>query len=137
MICYIVMRALSILVVDDEESIRQLLVRFFQPSGSYVSCASNGVEALRILDKQDFDLVITDVLMPEMDGIELIPQIRKKRPRAFILAMSGGGHNFMGDYCVKLAASLGAHAVIMKPFGIADMKDAVERAFPAPGPAKT
>jgi CheY-like chemotaxis protein len=127
------MKALSILVVDDEESIRELLVRFFKPSGSYVTCAANGLEALRILDKQDFDLVITDVLMPEMDGIELIPQIRKKRPEAYILAMSGGGHNFMGDYCVKLAANLGAHAVIMKPFGILEMREAVERAFPAPG----
>lgn len=133
MLSCIVMRALSILVVDDEETIRQLLVRFFEPSGSYVSCAANGVEALRILDKQDFDLVITDVLMPEMDGIELIPQIKKRRPDAFILAMSGGGHNFMGDYCVKLAASLGAHAVIMKPFGIGEMKEAVEKAFPAAG----
>jgi CheY-like chemotaxis protein len=126
------MKALSILIVDDEEAIRELLVKFFKPSGNPVSCAANGFEALRILEKQDFDLVITDVLMPEMDGIELIPRIRKRRPQAYILAMSGGGHSFMGDYCVKLAASLGAHAVIMKPFNLAEMQDAIDRAFSSP-----
>jgi CheY-like chemotaxis protein len=124
------MKERSILVVDDEESIRRVLVRIFEPMGARVSCAGNGVEALRALEKEEFNLVITDVLMPEMDGIELIPQIKKKRPNIYILAMSGGGHNFMGDYCTKLAASLGADAVIMKPFTLAEVQQAFQKAFP-------
>jgi CheY-like chemotaxis protein len=97
--------------------------------GASVVCAGNGVEALRALEKGAFDLVITDVLMPEMDGIELIPLIKKKRPEVYILAMSGGGHNFMGDYCTKIASTLGADAVIMKPFTLAEVKVALEKVF--------
>jgi CheY-like chemotaxis protein len=121
------MKALSILVVDDEETIRRVLVRILEPMGARVKCAGNGVEALRALGAEDFNLVITDVLMPEMDGIELIPLIKKKRPNVYILAMSGGGHNFMGDYCTKLAASLGANAVITKPFTLAEVKEALAK----------
>jgi CheY-like chemotaxis protein len=124
------MKERSILVVDDEESIRRVLVRILEPMGARVACAGNGVEALRALEKEEFSVVITDVLMPEMDGIELIPQIKKKRPNIYILAMSGGGHNFMGDYCTKLAASLGADAVIMKPFTLVEVQEAFKKAFP-------
>jgi CheY-like chemotaxis protein len=124
------MKSRSILVVDDEDSIRRVLVRILEPAGARVVCAGNGLEALRALEKEPFDLVITDVLMPEMDGIELIPLIKKKRPDVYILAMSGGGHNFMGDYCTKLAVTLGADSVIMKPFTLAEVQEALGKAFP-------
>ena len=124
------MKSRSILVVDDEDSIRRVLVRILEPMGAHVVCAGNGLEALRAIEKEPFDLVITDVLMPEMDGIELIPLIKKKRPGVYILAMSGGGHNFMGDYCTKLATTLGADAVIMKPFTLGEVQESLGKVFP-------
>jgi CheY-like chemotaxis protein len=124
------MKPFSILVVDDEDSIRRVLVRVLEPMGVRVVCAGNGIEALRAIEKEDIDMVITDVLMPEMDGIELIPLIKKRRPKTYVLAMSGGGHNFMGEYCTKLATTLGADAVIMKPFMLAEVQEAVGKVLP-------
>jgi CheY-like chemotaxis protein len=129
------MTSLSILAVDDEDSIRHLLARFFEVMGHRVACAANGIEALGLLAKDRFDLIITDVLMPEMDGIELIRRIRKERPDAYIMAISGGGDSLLGDFCIRLASGMGANSVLMKPFTMAEVRAAIESAFPVPGGA--
>lgn len=110
------MKTLSVLLADDEEDIRVLVELCVTEEGHTVRAVSNAREAKEALGQQTFDLVITDILMPEGDGLDLIAQLRKIQPGARILAMSGGGRYMESDDCLKMARGLGAHAAIMKPF---------------------
>ena len=80
-----------ILVVDDEEGIRTLLRNILVREGHHVTTAADGVEALQVVDTQPVDLVITDLIMPEKEGVETISELRKRFPAVKIIAMSGGG----------------------------------------------
>ena len=110
------MNPLSILVADDEEDIRILLEQWLKPLGHAVACVPNGTEGLRLLARERFDLVVTDILMPDGDGVKLIEELKKTQPAARILAISGGGRYMDGDNCLKIARGLGADMDIMKPF---------------------
>ena len=123
------MKTLSILAVDDHEEICSLLVENLGRAGHNVTCAFDGRKAADCLAKQDFDLVITDILMPEMDGLELIAEVKKRQPSAHLLAMSGGTRHLSQGDCLNLAATLGAHAVLPKPFNSRQLLQAVDRAF--------
>ena len=79
--------------------------------------------------QQAFELVITDVLMPDGDGLDLITELRKKQPKARIIAMSGGGRYLEGSDYLKLAKGLGAHTAMMKPFTFEQLQDAIKVAF--------
>ena len=110
------MNPLSVLVADDEEDIRHLLDEWLKPMGHAVACVANGTEAIKLLKRVHFDLVVTDVLMPDGDGVKLIEELKKIQPDAGILAISGGGRYMDSDNCLKIARGLGADAAIMKPF---------------------
>jgi CheY-like chemotaxis protein len=110
------MKSLSILVTDDEESIRVLIAHWLGSIGHTAVSAASADEAFAAITKQKFDLVITDILMPGGDGLDLITKIKKAQPDARILAISGGGHYLQGTDCLRMARGLGAHAVVMKPF---------------------
>lgn len=116
---------LSILVADDEESIRDLLRHCLTRAGHRVTCASNGEEARRLLLGAVFDLIITDIVMPEGDGFELIAAVKEYQPRARILAISGGGKYLQGFDCLKMARGLGAHGIVSKPFDWEDLRTAL------------
>ncbi|MBL9190576.1 MAG: response regulator [Opitutaceae bacterium] len=107
---------MNILVADDETGICNLLEHWLTAAGHKVQIAEGGQQALRLLKQNSFDLVITDVVMPDGDGFELIPAIRKIQPQARILAISGGGRYIPGNDCLSLARGLGAHATVVKPF---------------------
>jgi DNA-binding NtrC family response regulator len=126
------MNPLSILVADDEDSIRSLLQHFLTSSGHRVVVVSNAREACDAMSKQGFDLVITDVLMPEGDGLDLITELRKKQSNARIIAMSGGGRYLEGSDYLKLAKGLGAHTAMMKPFTWQQLQEAMQDAFGEP-----
>lgn len=113
--------SLSILVADDEEGIRSLLEHWLTEAGHSVQTADCGQQAMRMLQHEAFDVIITDVVMPDGDGFELIPAIRKIQPDARILAISGGGRYIPGGDCLSLARGLGAHASIIKPFDCGDV----------------
>jgi CheY-like chemotaxis protein len=121
--------ALSVLVADDEESIRNLLSSWLNGHGYVVVCAASAREATRYLKEQHFDLVITDVVMPDGDGYELIAALRKAKPLARIVAISGGGKFLEGDDCLKVARGLGAHAALMKPFYWDQLQAAIDLAL--------
>src|ERR1043166_4814126 len=106
------MNSLSILVADDEDSIRSLVGRLLTQAGHTAVVVSNAREACDAILQQQFDLVITDVLMPDGDGLDLITEVKKMQPNARIVAISGGGRYLEGSDYLKLATGLGAHAVV-------------------------
>ena len=114
----------SVLVVDDEPEIRALLRQVLERDGHAVTEAENGRKAVRALRERTVDLVITDIIMPEQEGMETISEIRRLRPDVKIIAMSGGGRRLSMDF-LPLAARLGADATIEKPFKPASIAAAV------------
>lgn len=123
------MKSLSILVADDEESIRVLLQHWLMGAGHTVTSAGDGRQALEAIKQGQFDLVITDVLMPDGDGLNLIAELKKAQPAMRVLAISGGGRFVQGDDCLKMAHGLGAHAAVMKPFSWQQLQVGIEQAL--------
>lgn len=126
------MNSLSILVADDEDSIRSLLEHFLNSAGHRVVIVGSAREAFEVMASQTFDLVITDVLMPEGDGLDLITELKRAQPKARILAISGGGRYLEGSDYLKLAKGLGAHSALMKPFTWQQLQDAIKAVLTAP-----
>ena len=121
--------SLSILVADDEEGIRHLLRQWLEGRGHVVVTVGSALEASRLLRNQPFDLVITDVVMPDGDGFELIAAFRQAQPHTRIVAISGGGKYLEGNDCLRMARGLGAHAVVMKPFSWEQLQVGIEVAM--------
>ena len=115
----------SILVVDDEESITKGVERSLTTEGHQVLCAVNGKEALKIIASQTIDLVIADILMPEMDGYELILKLRKQPNPPKIIAISGGSYKQDGKELLYAAKVMKADKVLPKPFDSASINAAV------------
>lgn len=128
------MKSLSILVADDEPEIRDLIMRWLEREGYNVTSAKNGVEAAALSQAKAFDLIVTDVIMPERDGVQLITEIKKNRPGARVLAMSGGGRVLDGTDCLRMAQGLGAQVAIMKPFNREAFLAAVSQTLATPPP---
>lgn len=104
----------QILVIDDEPSIRFLLKKMLEREGYAVITASDGDEGMKLFQESFFDLVITDILMPEKEGIEIIMEIKREHPDIPVIAISGGGFNSPGNY-LNIAAAAGAAAALEKP----------------------
>ena len=115
-----------IIVVDDEPSIRTLVARILARAQHDVREAANGLEGVAAHRADPADLVITDLYMPEQDGIETIRQIREFSPDTRILAMSGGGAGGSTDALID-AGLFGADVVLQKPFTPQELERAVER----------
>jgi CheY-like chemotaxis protein len=125
------MPACSILVVDDEPGIRELLALMLEGAGHTVVAAEDGMQAPKILESQKIDVVITDLLMPERDGLEFITEVRKKHPEVKIIAMSGGGRIARDSY-LRIAKNFGAHLLLEKPFSQSSVLAAVESVLVMP-----
>jgi DNA-binding response OmpR family regulator len=117
-----------ILVIDDDPEIRSLLRDILELEGYAVTEAPNGRVGMTLYQKQAFDLVITDMLMPEQEGIETIAELQQTTPRVRILAMSGGGSRANFNVLVD-AKRFGATVTIAKPFGPSDILAAVRAAL--------
>jgi CheY-like chemotaxis protein len=102
---------IRILVVDDDAGVRQVLRSMLVPAGYEVEVAVNGRQAIEKLNVARCDLVITDLVMPEQEGIETIKLLRRDFPEVKIIAISGA---FGGDY-LRIAGFLGAHRTMAKP----------------------
>jgi len=105
----------TILVVDDDDKIRKLLKRALEKAGHRVLEASNGKMALSIHIKDNPELVITDIVMPEKEGLETIAELKERDPVVKIIAMSGGGRGKSGGY-LQMAEMFGADGTLEKPF---------------------
>lgn len=105
----------KILLVDDDELVRYSLARVLTGAGYEVVEAEDGVAGLRKYKTLKPDLVLTDIVMPEQDGLGLLNQLRSIDKKIPILVMSGGGERLGMDYLL-LADKFGASAIIAKPF---------------------
>lgn len=122
---------LRALVVDDDEAIREMLTIFLQRRGMEVVKAKDGREALNIYRDQSFDLVVTDMIMPDKEGIETILEIRAMKRPVKILAISGGGKVDQSMH-LNLARSVGADRVLAKPFMPREFMQVVDELLAAP-----
>ena len=105
----------SILVIDDDETIRELLRAILEREGYRVLEAPDGGEGLKQFTETPTDLVITDLIMPGKEGIETIRELRQKFPGVKIIAVSGGGRIGPSSY-LKMAKGVGALRTLSKPF---------------------
>jgi DNA-binding response OmpR family regulator len=101
-----------LLVIDDDNLVRAPLIDMLQTAGFEVVAASNGRLGLELLDTTPVDAVITDILMPEQEGLETIREARQRFPDIRILAISGGGETQL----LRFAESFGADQTLSKPF---------------------
>lgn len=115
-----------ILIIDDDDNVRRLLRRLFEREGQTVLEAADGREGLRLYRLAPTEIVITDILMPEQNGLETIIALRKEFPAVKIIALSGGRQtgrqNLLHD-----AERLGAQYTLHKPFDIQELTDVVNK----------
>ncbi len=107
---------MKILVIDDDAAVRKFIMTTLKRDNHTVFEAENGTTGIQIMqEEQGFDVIITDLIMPDKEGIETIMEIRKINPTIKIMAISGGGKVGPDNYLV-LADALGANATLKKPF---------------------
>jgi CheY-like chemotaxis protein len=114
--------AKRILVVDDDPRVREVLSAMLESAGYDVSLAPNGRDAVTMLETEKFSVILTDLVMPEQEGIETIKLIRRDYPELKIIAMSGA---FGGDY-LRIAEYLGANRTLPKPINMETLISALE-----------
>jgi CheY-like chemotaxis protein len=126
----------SILVIDDEPDVRDAVKRVLDRVGYTVRTADSGVGALADLERIRTDVVITDIIMPKVDGVQVIESIRKAFPSVRIIAISGGGNFGITAYqptaitttaYLASAEQAGAHLVLTKPFESIDLIQAIDK----------
>lgn len=110
----------GILLVEDDKELREMLKMSLIRSGFTVLEAENGKEAITHFKPLLTDLVVTDLIMPEEDGLKVIIKLRELKPSIRIIAISGGGKVGPGSY-LNLAKALGADAIFSKPFSINEL----------------
>jgi len=118
----------SILLVDDEPALLRGIGRYLTGLGHEVTSASNGREALEALARATPDVLITDINMPDMDGIEILNELRARESRLPVIAMSGGG-KFDKRLLLASARMLGAVLTLEKPFELDELRRLVEQAL--------
>lgn len=123
-----------VLVVDDEPFVRAAVRRVLEAGGAHVEEAADAASALERLAASPVDVVIVDIIMPGMDGVQFIRALRGLQPDAHIVAISGGGNFEVGGYkpeaistqaYLAAAGKAGANAVLAKPFEIAELEAVV------------
>src|SRR5215470_2763876 len=115
----------SALIVDDEASVRSVLVRTLSPQGFVCSTASNGEAALSLLDEREFDVVISDLQMPGISGLEFLKQCRAQHPHTVFLMITAEDDVQVGIEAMKR----GAADYLVKPFHIQGLSRSIERAL--------
>jgi CheY-like chemotaxis protein len=116
----------GVLIVEDDKELREMLKMSLLRSGFTVLEAGNGKEAITHFKPSLTDLVVTDLIMPEEDGLKVVIKLRELKPSIKIIAISGGGKVGPGSY-LNLAKVLGADAIYSKPFSIKDLTAKIEQ----------
>lgn len=112
----------KIILIDDDSTLRAVLRCALELHGHAVTEAGDGKEGLALFDPAVHDAIITDIVMPETEGLGLLMEVRRRHPAIKVIVMSGGGMFRFGDY-LQSAKLLGADAVLAKPFSCEAMVD--------------
>ncbi len=113
-----------ILIIDDEDELRAMLRQMLEQAGHEVAEAVNGAEGIQLYEQDTHDLIITDIIMPEKEGVETIIELRRADPDLPIIAISGGGRLEATDF-LTMAKKLGARRTLSKPFRRDQLLEAV------------
>ena len=114
-----------VLVIEDDDLARQTLQEALERMGMEVRAASDGEAGLALFDDFQADIVITDMVMPGLDGLDVIARLRAKAPDVAIVAISGGGRQIDAMDCLEAASQMGVERVLRKPFTLFDIKTLV------------
>jgi len=115
----------NILIIDDDDQFRTMLRKLIERSGYEVIDASSGKEGIKLYRENPADLIITDLIMPDKDGIETIQELKQIFPDVKIIAISGGGRLGANDY-LNVAQILGAKRTMTKPINLPELLNAIE-----------
>lgn len=113
-----------ILVIDDERAVLDVLQKILERGGHKAECVDRAAEGMRMFREEPFDLVITDIFLPDMDGLEVVQYLHADFPEVPIIAMSGGGQLLREDF-LPMAHKIGAAAVMRKPFNAVALLESV------------
>lgn len=119
----------KILLVDDNQAFLDMLKEYLDDNNYDVVCSNNGNEAQEQFEIFHPDIIVTDIVMPEVDGIELLLTLRKINPDIRIIAMSGGNRGHAESYLI-MAEKLGANVVLNKPFELPDFLAEIKKLEP-------
>jgi CheY-like chemotaxis protein len=119
----------EILLVEDSPEVALTVREILTSAGYGVVSVTNGADAITALKQRSFDLVVSDIWMPEMDGIALLKEIRGAGWRVPVIVISGGAPNAPLTYTAPLAATFGANEVLYKPFEKEELLNAVSGAL--------
>lgn len=122
-----------ILLIDDEDAVRGLFAAILRQAGHTVDTAPDGKSGLALHRAAEPDLIITDMMMPDMDGVELIKALRHSLPRPRVIALSGGSE-FSDSLYLPVARRLGVQRTLAKPVGVETLLRAVDEVLAAPAP---
>jgi len=114
-----------VLVVDDDEGVREFVTACLQQLGCRIIALDNPLEAVRIFRREQIDLVVFDIFMPDRDGIDMLMELRFMEPHVKAIAISGGGSMPTGQ-ALRLAEKLGATVTLAKPFSVRQLQSAVQ-----------
>lgn len=112
-----------ILLIDDDDTLRGLIAMSLVSEGHEVVEAANGREGVALARAQSFEVVITDLIMPDQEGIETIGILRKEQPGVPVIAISGGLPN--SQFYLQIAQKIGAQRVLGKPFALLELQNAI------------
>lgn len=117
----------TILLVEDEDLLRNGVQEMLELHDFHVIGAGDGLEALEWLEEAHVDLVITDLVMPHMDGVDFVRKLREKRPTLPVIVVSGSSKSVMDRYGIHTLDIPGANASLSKPFKSNDLVQLVQR----------
>ena len=124
-----------VLVLDDEDEVRSVLMRALERAGYEALGAEDGLQGLQVVKAQPIDLVVTDLVMPEVDGLQFMKELARMRPGTPVIAISGGGV-WDARSLLEVAGTLGALFTLSKPFELPEFLSLVAEVLasrPSPG----
>jgi CheY-like chemotaxis protein len=128
---------LSILLAEDMPDVQAMIAGWLEEAGHQVTLASNGRQIGQLVQQREFDLVVTDILMPDGDGWDAIAEVNRLRPATRILAISGGAREMPASAVLRVARGAGAIGMLAKPFSRPEFLDAINRVMAKPRGEKT
>jgi len=116
-----------ILIIDDDAQIRMLIEKFMVHDGHEVETAENGAVGLKMIGNRQYDLLITDIVMPEQDGFGVLMELKKRSSKLKIIVITGGTAKLPIDNLVTMAGLMKADSVLQKPLDFVNLRETVNQ----------